>query len=71
MSSLELTSGAENEEIISKLIEAESIPIGMHGVRERRLKIQRLELHVKSEEDARLATLWLLGEYWYMLSSSN
>jgi hypothetical protein len=65
MSSLSLllldTNTKESKDIVAKLLDAESIPISLNGVRDRLLKIRRLELSVKSAEDARFATLWLLG----------
>lgn len=66
LSSLHLLAGSPPsesgpEDMLAKLLEAETIPLTMHGVRDRLLKIQRLNLSVKSEGDARLASLWLLG----------
>lgn len=51
----------ETQSIFAKLLEAESIPLTLQGVRDRLLKIRRMELSVKSDEDARMAALWLLG----------
>ena len=66
IASLRLLSGvsdlaSELDEVIAKLLEAESIPLTMQGTRDRVLKIQRLELSTKNKECARLVTLWLLG----------
>jgi U3 small nucleolar RNA-associated protein 20 len=74
LSALRLLSGVSDpptpvDTMTDKLLEAESIPLTMQGVRERLLKIQRLELWIKDKECARLASLWLLGRRIYLVDA--